>query len=581
MLRKPEHDVCVIEPALNNRLQSMKKNFWLAALLLSLLAPAAARAQGTVWRHIIYFQDKAGSPYSVSQPQAFLSARALARRSRQGIAVRQRDLPVNPAYVAQVRALAGHPQVLYTSRWLNAAVVACDSPTLARVYQLRTVKGGQTLSTVPQPPRPAQAVQPSPPARTTTEARATYGKAYAQDELIGAVAMHAAGYRGEGMQIAVFDAGFPGADQIGALQLLQQQGRVAGTRNFVDGGRQVYFRNSHGTNTLGLIAGELPGTYVGTAPHATFHLCITEDVGSEYPVEEANWLAAAEYADSVGVDVISSSLGYNTFDAPAVSHTYADLNGRTAIGSLAALGAARAGMVVVNSAGNDGNNSWHYIGVPADADSIISVGAVDSLRNHAGFSSYGPTADGRIKPTLSAMGVASAVLSAAGTISRGNGTSYSCPELAGLVAGFWQANPTLTAQQVIQVLCNSASQAQAPDNTLGYGIPNFTAAYQYNLAHPVPSPDNTGAVPLRVYPNPSHTGEFTLALPPSLRGQALRVRIIDARGALVLERTLAATPPAIADLPLPLPRRFVPGTYLCTVQPLAGGAPQTVRFVQQ
>jgi serine protease AprX len=150
----------------------------------------------------------------------------------------------------------------------------------------------------------------------------------------------------------------------------------------VDGGRQVYVRNSHGTNCLGLIAGELPGTYVGTAPHATFHLCITEDVATEYPIEEANWLAAAEYADSVGVDVISSSLGYNTFDRPAVSHTYADLNGRTAIGSLAALGAARAGMIVVNSAGNDGNNAWHYIGVPADADSIISVGAVDSLRPH-------------------------------------------------------------------------------------------------------------------------------------------------------------------------------------------------------
>ena len=459
----------------------MKNTFWLAALLLGLV-PAAARAQGTVRRHIIYFQDKNGSPYSVSQPQAFLSARALARRSKQGIAIKPRDLPVSPTYVAQVRAVAGSPQVRYTSRWLNAAVVACDSATLARIYQLPSVRGGQTLSTTPQPPRPAPAVQPSPAAQSGETPRATYGQAYAQAEVIGAVAMHAAGYRGEGMQIAVFDAGFPGADQLGALQLLQQQNRVAGTRNFVDGGRQVYQRNSHGTNCLGLIGGELPGTYVGTAPHATFHLCITEDVGSEYPVEEANWLAAAEYADSVGVDVISSSLGYNTFDRPATSHTYADLNGRTAIGSLAALGAARVGMVVVNSAGNDGSNAWHYIGVPADADSIITVGAVDSLRQHAGFSSYGPTADGRLKPTLSAMGVASAVLSPAGAVVRGNGTSYACPELAGLVAGFWQANPQLTAQEVIGALCRSASQAQHPDNTLGFGIPNFEAAY--NLLHP-------------------------------------------------------------------------------------------------
>ena len=462
----------------------MKNHFWPAALLLGLLLPAAAHAQGTVRRHLIYFQDKNGTPYSVAQPQQFLSARALARRSKQGIVIKPRDLPVNPAYVAQVRAVSGSPQVRYTSRWLNAAVVACDSATLARIYQLPSVRGGQTLSTTPQPPRPAPVVQPSPAAQPAETARATYGKAYAQDELIGAVAMHAAGYRGESMQIAVFDAGFPGADQVGPLQLMQQQNRVAGTRNFVDGGRSVYQRNSHGTNCLGLIGGELPGTYVGTAPRATFHLCITEDVGSEYPVEEANWLAAAEYADSVGVDVISSSLGYNTFDQPAAPHTYADLNGRTAIGSLAALGAARVGMVVVNSAGNDGSSAWHYIGVPADADSIITVGAVDSLRQHAGFSSYGPTADGRLKPTLSAMGVASAVLSPAGTVVRGNGTSYACPELAGLVAGFWQANPTLTAQEVIGALCRSASQAQHPDNSLGFGIPNFEAAQALLRAQP-------------------------------------------------------------------------------------------------
>jgi serine protease AprX len=558
-----------------------KTAFWLAAaLVLALLSPTAARAQGTVRRHLIYFQNKTGTPYSVSQPQAFLSARALARRSKQGIAIRPRDLPVNPAYVAQVRAVSGSPLVRYTSRWLNAAVVACDSATLARIYQLPSVRGGQTLSLQPLPPRGAPAPEAAPAARTTATSRGNYGKAYAQNELIGAVAMHAAGYQGEGMQIAVFDAGFPGANLIGALQPLQQQGRVAGTRNFVDGGTSVYLRNSHGTSTLGLIGGELPGTYIGTAPHATFHLCITEDVASEYPVEEANWLAAAEYADSAGVDVISSSLGYSTFDRPAVSHTYADLNGRTALGSLAALGAARVGMVVVNSAGNDGSNPWHYISVPADADSIITVGAVDSLRNHAPFSSYGPTADGRIKPTLSAMGVASAVLSATGNISRGNGTSYACPELAGLVAGFWQANPTLTAQQVILALRNSASQATNPDNTFGYGVPNFVAAY--NLLHPGTPLAATPAATdgrLSIYPNPTHSGELTLALPPTLQRQALRVQVLDAKGAVVLSRTLPAQ--AAADVPLRPARALAPGAYQCVVQPLAGGAAQTVRFVQQ
>ncbi|MVN75714.1 S8 family serine peptidase [Hymenobacter sp. HMF4947] len=565
----------------------LKKILWPALALLGLaLGPTpAAHAQATAAatrRYFVYFKDKAGTPYALSQPQAFLSARALARRSRQGIAVRARDLPVNPAYLAQVRAVSGRPQVVYTSRWLNGAVLACDSATLVQVQQLPAVASAQLLSLRPPlTPGAAPAVVPTPTPPAPTTPRATYGKAYAQNQLIGAVAMHDAGYRGEGMQIAIFDAGFPGADRITALQAVQTQNRVASTRNFVDGGRSVYLRNSHGTNCLSTIGAELPGYFVGTAPHATFHLCITEDVNSESPMEEANWLAAAEYADSVGVDVISSSLGYNTFDYAPLSHTYADLTGRTTIASRAALGAARAGIVVVNSAGNDGGNAWHYIGVPADADSIISVGAVDSLRNHAGFSSYGPTADGRLKPTLSTMGVASAVLNAAGTAVRGNGTSYACPELAGLVAGFWQANPTLTAQQVIAALEKGASQAQSPDNTLGFGIPNFATAY--NLLHPATPLATTGVAgesPLAVFPNPSHLDELMLAVPPSLRGQVLRVRLLDVRGAVLSEQQLPASPAATVALRLPA-RRLAPGAYQCVVQPVAGGKAQTVRFVRQ
>jgi len=562
----------------------MKLLFWPAALLALGAAPVAqAQPTPAVHRYFVFFQDKAGTPYTVSQPQAFLSARALARRSRQGIAVRARDLPVSATYLAQVRAVSGSPQVLFTSRWLNGAVLACDSLTLAQVQRLPAVASAQLLSRVPpQAPAAAGAVAVVAAPPTPLTPRAAYGPAYPQAQLIGAVAMHDAGYRGEGMQVAVFDAGFPGADRQAALQAMQQQGRVASTRNFVDGSRNVYLRNGHGTACLGLIGGELPGYYVGTAPHATFHLCITEDVSSESPMEEANWLAAAEYADSVGVDVISSSLGYNTFDDAALSHTYADLNGRTAISSRAALGAARAGMVVVNSAGNDGSNNWHFVGVPADADSIISVGAVDSLRNHAGFSSYGPTADGRLKPTLAAMGVASAVLTPSGTVVRGSGTSYACPELAGLVAGFWQANPTLSAQQVIVALRNGASQAQSPDNTLGYGIVNFAAAY--HLLHPhrtLPTaPASTAGADLAVFPNPSRLDELMLALPPRLRGQALRVRLLDVRGAIIGEQLVPAG--AGASVPLRLPvRPLAPGTYLCRVQPVAGGAAQTVRFVRQ
>ena len=545
------------------------------------LAAVPAAAQGTVRRHLVYFRDKAGTPFSVAQPQAFLSARAVARRTRQGIAVLPRDLPVTPAYVAQVRAVSGGPQVLYTSRWFNAAVVSCDSVTLARIAALPAVRGAATLNRSFRPVAPASAPVQVPvvvAARSIQATRAQYGSAYRQNQQIGALAMHDAGFRGEGMQIAVFDAGFPGVDQISALQPLFQSQRLLGTRNFVDGGTSVYLRNSHGTNCLSAMAGNQNDFYIGTAPKAAYRLFITEDVDSEHPVEEANWLAAAEYADSAGVDVISSSLGYTDFDKPSTSYTYADMNGRTAISSRAAAVAARVGMVVVSAAGNEGNKAWHYISAPADADSIMSVGAVDSLGNHAGFSSYGPSADGRIKPTLSAMGVASAVLAPSGMAFRGSGTSYACPVLAGMVAGFWQANPTLTAQQVIAALRSTASQANAPDNTLGYGIPNFVAAY--NQLHPTAPlatlAGTAGAGALALFPNPSGDGPLTLVLPVALQGQALQVRVLDARGAVVARQLVSATAGPQATLRL---ASLAKGVYTCEVS--AGPTRRTVKFVQQ
>ena len=553
----------------------------LVAGALNALAAAPAAAQGIVRRHLVYFRDKAGTPFSVAQPQAFLSARSLARRTRQRIAVLPRDLPVNPAYVAQIRAVSGGPQVLYTSRWFNAAVVSCDSLTLTRIMALPKVSRASTLNRSYRAPAPftTPAQLPEPAARGTLATRAQYGPAYRQNQQIGALAMHDAGFRGDGMQIAVFDAGFPGTDTISALRPLFQEQRLASTRNFVDGGTSVYGRSDHGTNCLSTMAANKPGFFIGTAPKATFHLCITEDVYSEHPIEEANWLAAAEYADSVGVDIISSSLGYTDFDAPSVSYTYADLTGRNAISSRAATMAARVGMLVVSAAGNEGNHAWRYVSAPADADSIMSVGAVDSLGNHAVFSSYGPTADGRIKPTLSAMGQATAVLSPNGGAYRGNGTSFACPVLAGMAAGFWQANPTLTAQQVIVALRSTATQAIAPDNTLGYGIPNFVTAY--NALHPTAplatSPAAAGADnALHLYPNPIGSGQLTLVLPAALRGQPLKVRVLDARGAVVAQQQLPAADGDEASLRLaPLAK----GNYTCEVS--AGSTRRTVKFVQQ
>lgn len=535
-------------------------------------SPTSTTRPNAIKKYLVYFRDKTGSPYTTAQPAAYLSARAIQRRTRQNIAVKTRDLPVNPTYVAQVKGVAG-VTLWYTSRWLNAAIVSCDEsvlPTLNALSSVRTTTVvNRTSSHLPEEEEPTNILPTGVPA--------DYGNAYAQANQIGAVRMHDFGWRGEGIQIAVFDGGFPGVNTASPFASIFQEGRLASVFNFVDKNTNVYQRSSHGTNTLSTMGANQTGLFIGTAPKATYHLCITEDTSTEYPIEEANWLIAAEYADSAGVDVISSSLGYTTFDNTLYNHTYADMNGRTTLITQAAVVAARVGMIVCNSAGNDGAGAWRYIGAPADADSIISVGAVTAAGVRSSFSSYGPTADGRIKPDLAAQGTSSAVISQTGASTRSSGTSFSCPILAGMVAGFWQANPTLTNQQVISFLKRSGTQAANPDNSLGYGIPDFVRAY--NLAHPdmpLGTGKATGLAALNVYPNPTHDSELSLQLPDDLRGTPLQVRFYDVRGALVAEQRLAPTSAASVAL---TPGTLKGGVYICTVQ--AGQtAPRTVRFVQ-
>ncbi|GGF08340.1 S8 family serine peptidase [Hymenobacter cavernae] len=560
----------------------LSSGLWLGALAPAAVAasPATVVVEPTaVHKYLIYFKDKAGSPYSTAQPQAFLSTRAIQRRTKQGIAVLSRDLPVNPSYVAQLKAVPG-VQLWYTSRWFNAAVVSCDESVLATLNALAFVRSSQVLNLTDVA---SNIVKDEPEeAETATGAKeagnpADYGNAYIQANMIGAVRAHDAGFRGEGMQIAVFDGGFPGVNTGSPFATLRSENRIASVFNFVEKNTSVYTRSNHGTNTLSTMGASQTGLFIGTAPKATYRLLITEDTDTESPVEEANWLIAAEYADSAGVDVISSSLGYTTFDNTALSHTYADMNGRTTIVSRAATIAARVGMLVCNSAGNDGTAAWRYIGAPADADSIISVGSVTSTMVRSSFSSYGPTADGRIKPDLAALGTSAAVISPTGTSVRSSGTSFSCPILAGMATTFWQANPRLTAQQVIFYLKRSGNQVNAPDNSLGYGIPDFVKAY--NLANPNMPLANARASArpqLVVYPNPSHGEELALVLPTELRGQALYVRIYDARGALVAEQQLRATSEAAVTLK---PGPLTQGVYNCTVQS-EKAAPRAVRFVK-
>jgi len=318
--------------------------------------------------------------------------------------------------------------------------------------------------------------------------------------MIGLDKMQSAGYHGEGIDVAVFDAGFIGVNTLTAFQAIYQEGRLKSVFNFVNNSADVYSAYDHGTEVLSIMAGNVSNSYLGGAYKANFFLYQTEDVSSECRVEEYNWLFAAERADSAGVEVINSSLGYNTFDDPTMDYTYKDLDGKTSVVSRAAHKAFERGIVVVNSAGNEGNNSWRYVDVPADAEGVIACGAVDHLGYRSAFSSMGPSSDQRIKPDVTALGEGSIVITSTGTTASGSGTSFSSPLIACLAIGLRQALSQASAKEIYQRVIISASQATHPDNLLGYGIPNFSAAKDL-----VDFQDE-----FLLYPNPVHDGHLKI-----------------------------------------------------------------------
>jgi len=540
--------------------------FWLIGVTS---VAAQTDKAGSVRKHFIYFKDKNNTPYSTTEPKRYLSERSLERRQKQRIPLSTRDLPVNPNYVQTLKDRGAN--VWYTSKWLNAAVVYCDSTVLRNILQLPFVKSGQTLSrkvtnqTSKQPGIKKPAIKD--PLLRTANSRADYGKAYNQANMIGAIDLHTAGFRGEDMYVAIFDGGFPGIDEITAFNHLFTENKVKGTYDFVGKDTYVFERDNHGTNVLSTMAAYQPGIFIGTAYRANYFLFITEDSGSEHHIEEVNWLLAAEYADSAGVDVINSSLGYNDFDVPSVDYTYQDMNGQNAIITKAADIAAGTGMLVVNSAGNEGNKAWHYISAPADGDSVLTVGAVDSLGRLASFSSVGPTADGRLKPNLVAQGVYSSVLTRSGSVSRANGTSFSSPILAGMAACFWQSQPSLTNMEVLQLLQESASKAVNPDNLFGYGIPNGYKAYEKTREE---------LNKTKLFPNPAPSGKINLKLGREFLNQKLTVNIYNMIAQRLLTHTFLSKPERellILDI-----TALIPGMYGCTV--ISASARQTFKFIK-
>jgi subtilisin family serine protease len=519
---------------------------------LLLLAAASATLAQAPKKYLITFRDKAGSPYSVSRPREFLSQRAVERRQRQGIAVVERDLPPNPAYVQGLKQAGA--TVWYTTRWMNGALVEATPAVLDQLRQLPFVAGveANTPLNVNRGERNLlRGTKADDPLRPLDEtANLNYGYSQPQVSLIGVDSMHARGFRGEGMLIGVIDNGFANINKLPLFKPLFDENRVVATYDFVNRKPDVYDRGSHGTSVLSTLAAYREGMLIGTAFKASYALIHTEDDSGERLQEEAFWLCGAEFADSVGVDVINSSLGYTTFDDPTTDHTYQDLNGRKTIITRAAAWAAAAGIVVVVAAGNEGNKAWRYISAPADADSIIAVGAVDRTGQYAAFSSVGPTADGRVKPDLAAMGQGVVVGDPSGAVAVGSGTSFASPILAGLVAGFWQAHPYLSSQQVIEALKQTASQARNPDNFLGFGIPNFVRAAAWVT-------ERIGGG-MRLYPNPSQGEEpIRVDFPTNFDPNAsFEARLTDLRGANLWTGTLTGR-----SFTLPLPT-LPPGLYV-------------------
>jgi serine protease AprX len=459
-------------------------------------------------KYWVMFKNKTGTPYTLSAAGAYLSTKAIQRRIDQGIALDNTDLPVTPSYVSQVDAVSG-VTILYRSKWLNGVVISVTN-TIA-LTTINTFSFVQTTNKVNKYKLTFPFAETNPQDineeyKTQSPTAFNYGLAVGQNTMVGVDCLHNLGYRGQGMTIAVLDDGFADVHIDNIYDSLFLQNRLLGTRDFVTGDTLVFEDDSHGAKCLSTMAGCSPGTIIGSAPKAKYWLLRTEDIGSETISEEYNWIRGAEFADSVGADVCTTSLGYTTFDnggPNANNHNYSQLNGKTAPMSIAATMAARKGMLVLNAAGNEGGGSWYYVGVPADADSIIAVGSVGTNGSYSGFSSHGPTSDGRIKPDLCAQGGPGYVCYSG--CNFGNGTSFATPILAGAVTCLWQYKKAATNFQIMAALKATADSAATPNNRIGWGIPNMCAAASYSILSAVSVPSHEKDASVKIYPNPFNT----------------------------------------------------------------------------
>jgi len=546
------------------------KNYTL--ILLMLLAPVFLQAQVFPAYYYIQFKDKNNTVYSLGNPSAYLSAKAILRRDLQGIALDSTDLPVNANYISAV--LATGAIFHNVSKWHNAVTVNVPSDSvLQAILALPFVAGSDYTKPGSLPFRHGSDKgkwnfptygEPGPGDKLKSNANPSaaqswdFGMGYTRNHMINIDVLHGMGYTGTGVTIAVIDGGFRSADTMSVFDTLWMNNRILAERDFATPYfPDLYGSSSHGTSVLSIMGGNLPGQLVGSAPGAQYMLLRSEDTDTEYKIEEDNWASAAEFADSAGADVINSSLGYSIFNDPVMDYTYESMNGNTTRVTRAADMAARKGIVVCNSAGNSGGSAWQYITAPADGDSVFTIGAVDENMTYASFSSTGPTADGRLKPNVCGMGLGTYVASPFGFVYPGNGTSFSSPVIAGATACLRQLYPGMTNMQLMKAIEQSADHYNNPDSLYGYGVPDFSLA-NLILEASIPPDLGTGEEP-RVSPNPA-IDVITISFTAS-DSQEVFVSLYDINGRVILDKESYAKSGDRYSIQLSLPEYLGSGLY--------------------
>ncbi len=476
------------------------RNILYTLFILILVSKGVAIAQIAPDHYLINFTDKYHSEYSIDKAEEFLSKRAIERRKKFGIAITKEDLPVSRYYLDSLKALG--LKIVNSSKWTNSAsVYTKDSLLIDTIENLSFIShvgikkfeckknkqdtAGSNLLEVTDTSKPHKQsknneIIPFSEFKKSKEYShydKIYGKSLRQVQISNCHLLHKEGYKGKGVHIAILDAGFYRVDSLPAFENMRNNKQIIGVKDFVDNDSMVYDASTHGMKVFSTMAGYIPHKLYGTAPEAKYWLLRTEQAESEYIIEEYNWISAVEFADSAGVDLINSSLGYSTFDDSLTNHSYKDLDGKATAISRAANIAASKGILVVVSAGNEGFNKWKYITVPADADSVLAVGAVTKNGKKSYFSSFGLSDDNRIKPDVCAIGSASVVSGRYGKVSAASGTSFAAPIMAGMLACLIQAHPKLSNIELINILRQTSSHYNNPNDSIGYGIPDIYASH--------------------------------------------------------------------------------------------------------